>query len=306
MDVESRKVIVIAGGTGGIGRHIVDGIVAAKKYTVKVFSRQDPSSLVDMTVKGVIVVKVDYSDRDLLVKELQGVHTVIVTLISLDDSCVQAQINLLNAALKAKVKRIAPSEWTGQHDENTVIELYRRLKVPVREKIKAAGIEYTVFMIGLLMDYFASPQTASKSIGSLVIGVDFSKCVASITGSGDEPFCLTRADDVGKFVAAALELDKWNENSGIVGSRTTWNEIIKLGEKIRGTKFHVQYTCADEAARLIDTMTDNVLEKLIQQVYLGIVRGEFDFEATLNNICPEIKPTTIEQFLMESWADYKG
>ena len=26
-------VVVVAGGTGGIGRHIVDGILATKKYT---------------------------------------------------------------------------------------------------------------------------------------------------------------------------------------------------------------------------------------------------------------------------------
>jgi FlaA1/EpsC-like NDP-sugar epimerase len=32
------KLVVVAGGTGGIGRHIVDGILATKKHTVKIFS----------------------------------------------------------------------------------------------------------------------------------------------------------------------------------------------------------------------------------------------------------------------------
>jgi uncharacterized protein YbjT (DUF2867 family) len=36
--------------------------------------------------KGAHVVKVDYSDHASLVKELQGVHTVIVCLLSFDDS----------------------------------------------------------------------------------------------------------------------------------------------------------------------------------------------------------------------------
>ncbi len=39
MAENSGKIVVVAGGTGGIGRQVVDGIVATKKYTVKVFSR---------------------------------------------------------------------------------------------------------------------------------------------------------------------------------------------------------------------------------------------------------------------------
>ena len=112
----SRKTIVVAGGTGGIGQHIVGGIVAAKKFTVKVLTRQDPSSASDLTAKGVEVIKVDYANHEQLVRALRGVHTVIVSLISMDASCIESQVNLLNAALEAKVKRFAPSEWTGYHD----------------------------------------------------------------------------------------------------------------------------------------------------------------------------------------------
>jgi hypothetical protein len=60
--------------------------------------------------------------------------------------------------LEAKVKRFAPSKFAGKNGSNTVIQLYRELKIPVREKVKASGIEYTVFMNVLFMDYFASPQ----------------------------------------------------------------------------------------------------------------------------------------------------
>ncbi len=56
------------------------------------------------------------------------------------------------------MKRFAPSKFAGKNGSNTVIQLYRELKIPVREKVKASGIEYTVFMNVLFMDYFASPQ----------------------------------------------------------------------------------------------------------------------------------------------------
>jgi uncharacterized protein YbjT (DUF2867 family) len=70
MTENSGKVVVIAGGTGGIGRHIVDGIVAAKKHTVKIFTRRGSTSSSNLTSKGVQIVEVDYFDRASLVKEL--------------------------------------------------------------------------------------------------------------------------------------------------------------------------------------------------------------------------------------------
>src|ERR1700734_1254279 len=127
MTEHTGKLIVIAGGTGGIGRHIVDGILATKKHTVKVFTRRDPSESADLIAKGVDVVKVDYSDHTSLVKELHGVHTVIACLLAIDNSFIQSQLNLLDACLQAKVKRFAPSEFSGNNSPNTVIQFFREL-----------------------------------------------------------------------------------------------------------------------------------------------------------------------------------
>ena len=302
MAENNRKTVVVAGGTGGIGRHVVDGIVAAQKYTVKVFTRQGSSSSSTLNVKGVEIVAVDYSNHALLVKELQGVHTVIVCLISINESSVHAQINLLNACLEAKVKRFAPSEWAGISEENTVIQIYRELKVPVMEKVRASGIEYTLFTNGVLMEYFASPQRASASLPPEIIGVDFNKSEANITGTGDEPFCVTLAEDVGRFVAAALELDRWEERSMMIGSRVTWNELVRLGEKIRGKSFRVQRTTVEEAKKKLNPHPENLFTNFLEEFYISVCYGEFDYTGTLNEKCPQIRPTTIEEFLKKWWG----
>ena len=302
----SRKSIVVAGGTGGIGRHVVDGILAAKKFSLKVFTRQDPSSVPELTAKGVEVVKVDYSDHRSLVQHLQGVHTVIVTLIALDDSCITSQVNLLNASLEAKVKRFAPSEWAGQHENDTLVSLYRHLKFPVREKVKASGIEFTIFINGLFMDYFVSPQRASQSLPPHTLAVDFNKCEAAIVGTGDEPFSITLADDVGKFVAAALDLDRWDEKMGMVGSQTTWNELVKLGEEVRGKKFNVKRTTVEETLKQRDPKPAHVMANFMSEVYAAFVKGEFVYEPVLNKRCPQVKPTTIREFITQWWGDKKG
>lgn len=274
-----RQIVVIAGGTGGVGRHIVQGIVAADKYTVKVFTRQSSSSTLD--IKGVEIIVVDYFNHAQLVRELQGVHTVIVCLISDEESSLHAQLNLLNACLEAKVKRFAPSEWAGISEQNTVIQLYRQLKVPVMEQVQASGIEYTLFTNGVFMEYFASPQRASDSLPPIITSVDFNAGEANLIGTGDEPFCVTSVEDVGRFVAAALELDRWEERSSMMGSRVTWNELIRLGEKIRRKEFHVQRTTIDEAKKNLNPHPEDLFTNFVQELYLGICAGEFNYSATL-------------------------
>ncbi|CAF3709153.1 unnamed protein product [Rotaria sordida] len=306
MAENKTKLVVVAGGTGGLGRHIVDGIINTKKYMVKVFTRQDPLSLSDLTAKGVDVVKVNYADHQSLVFELQGVHTVIVCFIGIDESAMKSQLNLLDACLEAKVKRFAPSEWSGKNEANSAIQLSRELKVPVRNKIKTSDIEFTVFMPGLFMDYFASPQRASSSLPPDIVGIDFNKCKANIVGTGDEPLCTTRADDVGKFVAAALDLDKWDEKMGIVGSRTTWNQLIKLGEKIRGKKFDVKRTTIDETLKQCNLISTNRMMKFVQEVFIAIAQSEIDFEPILNEKFPNIQPMTIDEFLIKWWGNKEG
>ncbi|CAF5002203.1 unnamed protein product [Rotaria sp. Silwood1] len=306
MTDNKTKLVVVAGGTGGLGQHIVGGIVDSKKYIVKVFTRQDPLSLPELTTKGVSIIKVNYSDHKSLVFELQGVHTVMVCFVGIDESAMRSQLNLLNACLEAKVKRFVPSEWSSNSDANSAMQLYRELKMPVRNKVKASGIEFTVFMPGLFMNYFASPQRSSSSLSRHIVGIDFNKCEATIVGTGDELFCTTEADDIGKFVAAALDLDKWDEKMGMVGSRTTWNQMIKLGEQIRGKKFNVTRIPIDDALRQCDLMSNDKMMKFVQEVFIAIAKGESNFEAKLNEKFPEIRPITIDEFLTKWWGDKKG
>jgi len=229
-NIDQMKKIVVAGGTGSVGRNIVDAILATSKYSVIVFSRQESA---DLVAKGVTVISVNYNDHNQLVKALENVHTVISCISDLNEACRDAQLALLKASLEAGVKRFAPSEWAGSSEKNTVIEIYTKFKKPVVEAVKNSGIEYTLFLNGLFMDYFATPQQSNPYLQPMVFGVDINKCTAWFAGTGDEPINVTLLEDVAKFVAASLDLDKWESYSGVIGSRTSWNEIIRLGEKIR-------------------------------------------------------------------------
>ena len=70
--------------------------------------------------------------------------------------------------------------------------------------------------------------------GGLKIVVDVEKCSALIPGDGNKPVAFTRGEDVGAFVAASLDLQKWPEVSTMAGDVKTWNEVVALAEAVRG------------------------------------------------------------------------
>lgn len=58
-----------------------------------------------------------------------------------------------------------------------------------------------------------------------------------IPGDGPAKVTLTTIQDVGSFVAASLDIESWDEESGMVGETTTWNEVVKVAERITGRSF---------------------------------------------------------------------
>jgi hypothetical protein len=67
----------------------------------------------EQLIPGTTWVKVDYEDRKGLVKTLEGVHTVLSFIAAHLDTDNKSQKALIDAAIEAGVKRIAPSEWAG-------------------------------------------------------------------------------------------------------------------------------------------------------------------------------------------------
>lgn len=301
--LNSRRKIVIAGGTGSVGQNIVDAILATGKYSVIVFSRRESPSLV---AKGVSVISVDYSNHNQLVQALQDVHTVISCIADLNESCRDSQLALLKAALAAGVKRFAPSEWAGPSEKNTIIELYTKNKKPVVDAVKNSGIEYTLFLNGLFMDYFAAPQQSNPYLQSMTFGVDINKCTAWFAGTGNEPINVTLLEDVAKFVAASLDLEKWEPHSGVIGSRTSWNEIVHLGEIIREQKFDVKRQTIEEMLATRNRNSTDLLENLYQDAMVQFAQGEVEYQPTLNEYFPQIKLTKINEFIEKWWSDKKG
>ena len=57
---------------------------------------------------------------------------------------------------------------------------------------------------------------------------------AAIPGDGNKLVTFTHTSDVGKFVAASLDLEKWDRVSVIIGDKVTMNEAVKLAAEAKG------------------------------------------------------------------------
>ena len=233
----------MAGGTGRIGRHIVEAIVATHKHSVLVLSRAP--SCPELEHLDVDFLTVDYDNHDSLVAALQGVHTVITTLVSLDqEQLASSQLSLLKAAVESGVKRYAPSEFAVVGIKDDPMALYRA-KYIVGEAVAKSGLEYTQFQNGVFMNYFAS---GTKGIGYLYpfkFVVDVENCTATLPGMGDSVIAFTAADDVGAFVAASLDLPQWPKYSNMVGEKLSYNEVVAIAEKIKGTHLFIYIKYSD-------------------------------------------------------------
>lgn len=99
--------------------------------------------------------------------------------------------------------------------------------------LRASGLQWTVFLNGIFLDYFAWPHLRSH-LKPNVFAIDVAHRAAAIPGAGDVPVTFTYTFDVARYVVAALDLAAWPEESCVAGDTLTWNEFLALAEEARG------------------------------------------------------------------------
>ncbi|KAF4806220.1 Oxidoreductase BOA1 [Colletotrichum siamense] len=313
-------VIAVAGGTGNVGRTIVEAIVAAGKHEVKILARKANPDLEKEVGASIIVV--DYANVEATTKALEdnNVHTVISAINMMPPpGQVPQEIELIRAADASKTtKRIISSGWGIPHNESQTKELGsvpNKLKARAFLENETKDLEYAVVHNGFFLDYWA-PQAEKSNMTPFTLFIDIPNDSAAIPGSGNVPSAFTHTRDVAKFVAAALDLKKWDNDLYIVGDKVTWNEFLKLAEDAKGTKFNVAY---DSAEKLKAGQTTELpgqipaypfFPKEAYQALAGTFgwwfeNGTFDIppsgKKTLNELFPEIKAWKVKEILDKAW-----
>ncbi|KAE9404576.1 NAD(P)-binding protein [Gymnopus androsaceus JB14] len=311
--------IAVAGGTGGIGQHVVDGLLEVKeKYSLHIIVLSRSASA-DLSFAGssAPVIAVDYSDSTSIEKVLREnqIDTVLSTLSSHDpETFMTIQSNLLTAALNVpSVHRFSPSEYT--HDSEALAESipFLSTKVAIYEplrKVKAergSSFEFTSFQTGAFMNYFAlgNPKPdGAKALGHLApfpFVLDLKNRKADIPGDGQRRMVFTAAEDAGKFIAAVTQLDKWEERSIMKSDWLTFNEIVDMAKDLVGP-IDVQYNTLEDITARIGGSPPS-MANLYLFIYQAIIKGDYEQKRPFNvNDSVDVKPISMKEFLTKWWA----
>jgi hypothetical protein len=199
---------------------------------------------------GYQVAVVDYDSQRDLIYALEGVDLVISTV---RDS---AQINLIDAASRAEVRRFVPSEFEGPPSRRETDDPFDHGRAAAIDYLRACSrrnqqrpMQFTVFTCGVFYERFSRGGLASKGIsvgsplgnpGSYLIDMDRNvvECIEQDATGRPVQLCMTSLSDVAQFVVSALDLGvtNWPAEYRMRGDRVTVTKLIQYAEAIKGGK----------------------------------------------------------------------
>ncbi|RSL98689.1 hypothetical protein CDV31_012474 [Fusarium ambrosium] len=231
------KTIAVAGGAGNVGSTIVDGLVEYGKHKIYVLSRKDRPS------QGAVnYLRVDYDDPDAIAKAFEeaGVNIVICAIAVVNPEANQSQKNLIRAAEKsATTERFVISSFDMLHvKEDTELSPLARYTFEAIDELEKTQLTYTRIANGWFLDYYGMPHWKTH-LEPWINVMNVEKKWAVIPGDGSVKASFITSQDMSRFVARLMDLEKWNKVSPIFANTLSFNELVEMAEKARGCKFKV-------------------------------------------------------------------
>ncbi|EXJ83208.1 hypothetical protein A1O1_06827 [Capronia coronata CBS 617.96] len=300
------KVAVV--GTNGLAQYIVHNLATQTSHQFVILSRRPSPGLV---ARGWQVLQVDYSNQGDLQFKLAGVDTVISTISG------NAQLALVDAAAAAHVRRFVPSEFAGPpslRPHNDILDDGRRAAILRLHQLEGSGMQFTIFTCGVLYERFAPGGMAASQIGLRSnIGqegdylMDFRRRRAQIpylssTGQA-ATICMTSAQDVARFVVAALDLPSWPREFRLRGERMSVRDVVAVAEGISGRQFEISghtRSSLQDALTYARAVGDRGREIRVHHL-MATAEGRYDFVSTNLDQLVTIRPEKFRDWLVRVW-----
>lgn len=242
--------IAIAGG-GGFA-WILAGEIAQTASTVLVLSTREHPEFESL---GAQVAVVDYNNIEELRYTLQGVELVISTI----SGC--PQLNLIDAARRARVRTFVPSEFEGAlagrptssdplgRGSEAALDILQQW---TQSSSSPPAMQYTVFSCGVFYERFAPGGLALLNISTgpnvpnsgdflVNIGNATAEIVEFNAHGGPVVVSMTSVYDVARFVAAAIEVgpNVWPREFKMRGDQLSVRDIVRACSSVRNIPFDV-------------------------------------------------------------------
>ncbi|CAN9293890.1 unnamed protein product [Alternaria alternata] len=292
--------VAIAGGTGGVGRTIVEELVGQDKHEILILSRKANKI---PGLESVRVIEADYEDVASVKESLKkhNVDVVISALALFTEESAKAQMNLIQAAIDSgSVKRFMPSEYGVNYSHPGVLEFHPAAKwwLDAADLLRSSHLDFTRVMFGWFSDYFGMPH-----------------CKTALPGDGKASVTFLHSTDVAKYIAALLDEEKrWPEFSAFASDKLTWNKVVETAERVTGEKWEVTYDPIDKLeqgqATLFEQpegsygLPEDATRSMMAEFGVMAVKGIMDItgEGLRNDVFPEVHPITVEALMQKAWG----
>ena len=217
--------VLVTGGTGFVGPHIVSAIVAGG-HDVRVLERK-PGAWQRAGLPSQEAVQGDMTDAASLRRAVEG-QDVVVHLVAIiagkrqefERIMEQGTRNLVTAAKEAGVQRFVLMSALGTTEETKDLVPYYHAKWDMEQTVKASGLEYVIFRPSFVFGREGGTLQVFRRIAKLTP-------VTPIVGPGTERIQPIWVDDVAAYFAAAIDKpEAANRTFELGGPDTvTWNEL---------------------------------------------------------------------------------
>lgn len=225
-----NQIILVAGGTGNLGRRIVKALIARGAEVRAIVRNGSESEKIEkLTELGAKVITVDMSDVEELKQACQGALCVVSALSGLHDVIVDSQTKLLDAAIAAGVPRFIPSDFASDftklpESENRNFDLRKEF----HQYLDKSSIAATSILNGAFADIL-SYSTPLYDVKNYSIGYWGDK--------SDWKIDFTTMDNTADYTAAAAIDPSTPKILRIASFQISPNELVAAGTEVKQQEF---------------------------------------------------------------------
>jgi uncharacterized protein YbjT (DUF2867 family) len=254
-------VILVTGGTGFVGGHVVQALRRADK-PVRCLVRE-PRSAEKLERLGCELTEGDMTEPDSLRRGVEGVE-VVVHLVAIrqgkeaqfDRVMSQGTRDLLDAARQAGVRRFVHMSALGMSEQTKDLVPYYRAKWEMEQAVQGSGLPHVIFRPSLVFGPDGGILPTFRKVARLAP-------VTPIVGSGEQRIQPIWADDVAAHFVQALDLDAGARRTFELGGPdvVTWNELwarLKRALGVRRPSIHMPMAFMRANALVTERLPGNI------------------------------------------------
>ncbi|KAH8699251.1 hypothetical protein BGW36DRAFT_449438 [Talaromyces proteolyticus] len=296
-------------GTSGLAQYIAHYISTQTCHQFFFLSRNPNPGL---TAKGWQVLPVDYGNLNDVRYKLVGVDTVISTVSG------QAQHSLIDAAAQVHVRRFVPSEFEGPlyQRPSTSDPLDRGQKHALSllvEKQELYGMQFAVFSCGIFYERFYPEGMASLQLGAgthisgegdYIVNLRQRTAIIPFSHSNEVYVRMTSAEDVARYVVAALDLPDWPREFFLPAERMKVGDIVTMAELACGVDFQRQYVDENALRNAISyaVATDNISQQYRLHHLMATLHDRYDYSWVSPHQLVNSPSKQFAEWLLAAWC----